>query len=116
MSYSYASANPRAAHNPLRSRVWNRPAHEVIGWTAKQGAEFDLDRARQAVLGWEGRLQSNYKSLGFANKLTGKKAWARRAAQAKAFREINQTRGLLRDARRALAAAELAMLAFTTAA
>ena len=44
MSYTHTSRNPLAAANPLRSMVWNKPAHQVLGWTPRQCAEFEIAR------------------------------------------------------------------------
>ena len=116
MSYSYTSRNPAAAASPLRSMAMIRPAHQVIGWTPAQIATFNLTNARSAVSMLEDRFAGACRALGEANRVTGKKAWTRRARQSKAFGQINSARAQLRAARAHLVASEMAMLAFAAAA
>ena len=105
---SYTSTNPRAATNPLRSVVWNKPASQVLGWIPAQVATFELGKARRDVSALTEQLQDLYRSLGEQNAVKNKVL--RRLGQAAVFRSINKRRAMLRAARRALAATELALL------
>lgn len=104
--------HPLAAYNPLRSMPLIRPAHEVFGHTERFKADWALQIARRDVGIYEQALAHCYVVLGQANKVRGP---MRRHWQSKAFRNINSTRGSLRAARKALVAAEAAMLTFAPA-
>ena len=116
MSYTHTSRNPLAAANPLRSMVWNKPAHQVLGWTPRQCAEFEIARDRQSLATLEGHLIAAYAALGRANKQTGVGRYSREFCVAAAFRLINATRRQLRETRKSLARAEMALLACAIAA
>ena len=93
--------------NPLRSIPLFRPASQVLGWTALEKATFILERDRGAVESLEARYANACTALGEANRLRNP---MRRHWQATAFRSINSARAQLRQARKALIAAEAAML------
>ena len=95
--------------NPLRSIPLVRPAATVMGHSDASKADWALQIARRDVAALEGGTAYRYAVLGQANKVRG---YMRRHWQAKAFRAINVHRAQLRAARKALVAAEAAMLAF----
>jgi hypothetical protein len=112
-SYSYQSRNALAAASPLRSMPLFKPVERVMGWSEAQKVAFTLDRARAAVDSLVKRYASDCAALGECNRV--KHPNMRRQWQAKAMRQINQTRASLRAARAALVAAELAATVFATA-
>lgn len=111
MSYSYQTTNPRAATSPLRSMVWNKPAHQVLGWTERQTAAFELNKAIRDVAHQEANLIAAYQHLGSQNGHRNKVL--RRIGQSAAMRLINSTRSRLRAARKALTTAHAALLKLT---
>ena len=106
---TYQTRNPLARTNPLRSIPFMRPAAAVLGITDQAKAEWALMIARRDVPLLEECYAFYCAALGSANKLRGP---MRRHWQAKAFRQINSARAQLRAARKALVAAEAAMLQF----
>ena len=98
--------------NPLRSIPLIRPVSAVFGHTDAFAVDWALQIARRDMAALEGGTAFRYAALGQANKVRGP---MRRYWQAKAFRAINTHRAQLRAARRALVAAETAMLAFVPA-
>ena len=101
--------NPLAVHSPLRSMLLFRPAPTVLGMSEQAKAEWALAIARRDIPAVESRVAAYCAALGAANRIPGP---MRRFHQAQAFRQINMARAQLRAARKALLAAELAMLAF----
>ncbi len=95
--------------NPLRSIPLIRPAAVVFGHSDRFNAEWTLSNARRDVAILEEATAYRYAALGKANQVRGA---MRRYHQAQAFRHINTHRAELRRARKALAAAEAAMLTF----
>ena len=95
--------------NPLRSIPLIRPATVVMGHTEAFKADWALQIARRDVAILNEATAYRYSVLGQANRVRGP---MRRHWQAKAFRAINLHRAELRAARKALVAAEAAMLAF----
>ncbi len=98
--------------NPFRSIPMIRSIHEVFGPSNAFAADWALQIARRDVAILEKATSYRYSVLGQANKVRGP---MRRHWQAKAFRAINAHRAELRAARKALVAAEAAMLAFAPA-
>ena len=107
---TYQSTNPLARANPLRSIPFIRPAAAVLGHSDAFKAEWALSIARRDIDICEARLARCCFVLGEANKVRGP---MRRHWQSKAFRGINTARAGLRKARKALIAAETAMLQLT---
>ena len=99
--------NPRAETNPLRSIPLLRPASAVFGPTLRQKIEARLFIARRDLKSAEVYLPIAYAALGRANRSRGR----RRFWQREAFQMINRTRAELHAARKALAAAEMELLA-----
>ena len=92
--------------NPLRSVPLFRPAASVFGPTLRHKIETRLFIARRDIGRAGEYLPIAYSTLGRANAMKHMRLhW-----QAKAFRQINQTRAELRAARKALVAAEAALL------
>ena len=106
---THQTSNPLARTNPLRSISFARPAAAVLGITDQARAEWALMITRRDVPLLEQRYAVYCAALGSANRLKGP---MRRHWQAKAFRQINSARAQLRAARKALVAAEAAMLQF----
>ena len=106
---NYQSTNPLARFSPLRSIPLIRPATGIIPRSDQSKAEWALAIARRDVPVLEQRFAVYCAALGQANRMKGamKRHW-----QAQAFRQINSARAQLRGARKALVAAEMAMLAF----
>ena len=98
--------------NPLRSIPLIRPAAATIGYSDAFKADWALQIARRDVAILKEATAYRYAVLGQANKVRGP---MRRHWQAKAFRAINLHRAELRAARKALVAAEAAMLEFAPA-
>ena len=111
MMPTYQTRNPLARTNPLRSIPFMRPAAVVFGPTNREKAEWALTIARRDVPLLERKVWVYCAALGNANRVRGP---MRRHWQANAFRQINSARAQLRAARKALAAAEAAMLFFAS--
>ncbi len=109
---TYQTRNPLAVYNPLRSIPLLRPAAQVLGHSEQVKAEWALAAAQREVEARQGWVAVHCAALGAANRLRGP---MRRYWQANAFRQINSARAHLRAARKALVAAEVAMLAFAPA-
>ncbi len=106
---TYQTHDPLARTNPLRSIPFIRPAATVLGITDQARAEWALMIARRDVPLLEAGYTMYCAALGSANRLKGP---MRRHWQAKGFWRINSSRTQLRAARKALVAAEAAMLQF----
>ncbi len=106
---TYQTRNPLARTNPLRSLPLYLSTARIVPRTAQQDAEWALAIARRDLPTCEKRFTVYCAALGSANRMRGP---MRRHWQAKAFRQINVARAQLRAARKALAAAETAMLTF----
>ena len=109
---TYQSTNPLARFSPLRSLPLIRPATGIVARSDQSKAEWALTIARRDLPLLEKKFAVYCAALGQANRMRGpmKRHW-----QAQAFRQINTTRAQLRAARKALVAAETAMLAFAPA-
>ena len=107
---TYQTRNPLARTSPLRSIPLIRPAASVLGVSDQFRAEWALQIARRDVPLLEARYAVYCAALGDVNRLRGP---MRRHWQSKAFRQVNSARAQLRAARKALVAAEAAMLQFT---
>ena len=105
--------HPLAVANPLRSIPLISPAGATFRMSDQAKAEWALQIARRDIPVLEQRYAVYCAALGAANRMRGP---MRRHWQAKAFRKINAVRGQLRAARKALTAAEAAMLAFAVVA
>ncbi len=106
------SRHPLARTNPLRSIPLFRSPSGIVTRSDQSKAEWALAIARRDVPALEQRFAAYCAALGQANRMRGpmKRHW-----QAQAFRQINAARAQLRTARKALVAAETAMLAFVPA-
>ena len=109
---TYQASTDLARRNTLRSIPLVRTVHEVFGPSDAFAADWALQIARRDVAALEGGMAFRYAALGQANRVRGP---MRRHWQGKAFRAINTHRAQLRAARKALIAAETAMLAFAPA-
>ena len=109
---TYASRNPLAATSPLRSCQWGRPAYLVMGLTAMQKAELELQTARNNVPGLVSAYALCRAELGRANKAP---IIRRRRVQSAVMRGLNTARAALRRALRRVALAELALAALAVA-
>ena len=125
---TYQSTNPKAASNPLRSIPLVRPlsclgqaflaAHDPAG-VARQMAERTLHLARVALADHEEAYAAAKAEVGACNKMRRKdrhdraiysdRAVARRLSAA--FGTLNRRRGYVSRARKAVVAAEAALLA-----
>ena len=104
--HHFAAQNMASLAAPIR-KLTIRPAYQVLGWDDRQKAEWALAVATRDVPALEARFVSACAALGAANRMGAmKRYW-----QSKAFRSINQARAQLRAARRALEAAQAAMMA-----
>ena len=110
---TYQTRNPFARTSPLRSIPLIRPAGATFRMSDQDKAEWALQIARRDVPAMEKRYAVYCAALGAANRMRGH---MRRHWQAQAFRQINAARAQLRAARKALVAAEAAMLQFAVAA
>jgi hypothetical protein len=110
--YSYHSSNPRAATNPLASIPLFRPRETVLGWTDAQKATWALQRDTNNLAVAEAAYAHACTQLGVANRRKS----MRRTHVANAFRYINARRAILRAARKALAASQVATAALATVA
>ncbi len=106
---TYQASTALARRNTLRSIPLIRPAAVVFGPSDLFKAEWALSVARRDVAILEEATAYRYAALGKANQVRGA---MRRHWQAQAFRHVNTHRAELRRARKALVAAEAAMLAF----
>ena len=110
---TYQTNNSLARTSPLRSIPVIRPAGATFRMSDQAKAEWALQIACRDVPALEKRYAVYCAALGGANRLRGP---MRRHWQAKALRQINAARAQLRAARKALVAAEAAMLQFAVAA
>jgi hypothetical protein len=110
LSYTAKSGRPTSAALPFSIR----PAHEVLGWTELQKADWALARDRIALAAAEANYSAACKELGLSNKMRNKTL--RRINVAAAFRMINRARADIRRARAAIAASEAALAALSPAA
>ena len=113
MMPTYQTRHPLARTSPLRSLPLIRPAGATFRMSDQAKAEWALQIARRDIPAAEKRYAVYCAALGSSNRMRGpmKRHW-----QAQAFRQINSARAQLRAARKALIAAEAAMLQFAVAA
>jgi hypothetical protein len=99
--------NPASLRAPLSGIPLFQPARAVMGWTEVEKAVWCLQRDRANLEAAETSYAHACRLLGQANRRKS----MRRTHVAQAFRYINQRRGVLRQARRALEASLLALAA-----
>ena len=110
-SHSPLASRPAMLANPLARVQYWRPAETVLGWSQAQKTAWAVERDRGNLRAAEGAFASACKALGLANV----SKTMRRARVAAAFRCLNQRRGVLIRARKALAASQIALATLATA-
>lgn len=110
-SHTPFASNPAMMSRPLAGIPLFRPVEAVLGWTERQSATWCVQRDTNNLGAAEAAFTAACKALGMAN---ASKAM-RRTRVAAAFRCLNQRRGTLIRARKALAASQITLAKLATA-